>query len=142
MFVNCKFWDIFDYSKQINWNVMKMNKILAVAVALCLGNLGLSQDEKKPTAKNLGDLTEVTYYHYNGEIAQQGTYNKQGKLEGIWTSFDKNGNKTMVGEYSDNRKVGNWLIWDSNVLREVEYQNSKIIKVSKWLDKELVAIQE
>ncbi|MEM6516667.1 MAG: nicotinic acid mononucleotide adenyltransferase [Bacteroidota bacterium] len=118
---------------------MKMKSVLLVFMAFGICNFGISQEDKKPKVKNLGDLTEVTYYHDNGQIAQQGTYNKQGKLEGIWTSYDENGNKTMVGEYNDNKKVGNWLIWSSDVLKEVEYKNSRIVKVSKWLDKVQVA---
>ena len=95
----------------------------------------VAQERPEPTATNEGELTAVTYYHENGIISQKGTFNQQGKLHGVWTSYDLKGNKTMVGIYDNNKKVGKWLIWSDDTLREVEYEDSKIAGVSEWKDK-------
>ena len=89
-----------------------------------------------------GDLTEATYYYDNGTIQQIGTFNKSGKLHGTWTSYDVEGNKLALGEYNNGKRVGKWLFWTENSLKEVEYENSKITKVNEWNDKTQMAIKQ
>ena len=80
-------------------------------------------------------ITHKTYYHDNGAIEQQGTINKEGELHGVWTSYDLDGNKVTVGNYMNNKKVGKWLFWSGDKLKEVDYIDSKIASVSEWTDK-------
>lgn len=116
-----------------------MKKILAVLVMLSV-TLTFAQETKKVDVNKDGDLTVATYYHDNGAIEQQGTFNQDGKLHGIWTSYDLNGNKTMVGNYVNGKKVGKWLFWSGDSLKEVEYIDSRIASVSEWTDKVEVAV--
>jgi hypothetical protein len=40
-----------------------------------------------------------------------------------------------VGNYVEGKKVGKWLFWSGNKLKEVDYIDSKIASVSEWTDK-------
>tara|TARA_B100000809_G_C15103720_1_gene517918 strand:+ start:123 stop:452 length:330 start_codon:yes stop_codon:yes gene_type:complete len=97
--------------------------------------LTFAQEKPKAELNKDGDLTVATYYHDNGVVEQQGTFNKEGELHGIWTSYDLNGNKVTVGNYVNNKKVGKWLFWSGTKLKEVDYIDSKIASVSEWTDK-------
>lgn len=118
---------------------MKTKHIFSIFAFLVISFV-FAQERPAPTATNEGDLTAVTYYHENGAISQKGTFNKEGKLHGVWTSYDLKGEKTMVGIYDNNKKVGKWLIWSDDALREVEYEDSKISAVSEWQDKVQLAV--
>jgi len=108
-----------------------MKKIFVIAIMLC-AYLTFAQEEKNVIYTENGDLTEATYYYDNGVIQQEGTFNKAGKLHGVWTSYDINGDKVTVGRYIEGRKVGKWLFWTKdNVIREVIYDNSKITAVNE-----------
>lgn len=102
--------------------------------------LTYAQENNKVTYKEKGDLTEATYYYDNGAVQQEGTFNKSGELHGVWTSYDVEGNKMAVGEYKNGQKVGKWLFWTDNSLKEVEYNDSKIITVNQWDHKTRLAI--
>nr|WP_321234557.1 nicotinic acid mononucleotide adenyltransferase [uncultured Psychroserpens sp.] len=116
-----------------------MKKIFAILVMLSV-TLTFAQETKKVDVNKDGDLTVATYYHDNGAIEQQGTFNDAGELHGVWTSFDAEGNKVTVGNYVNGKKVGKWLFWSGNKLREVDYVDSKIASVSEWTDKVQVAV--
>ncbi|MFT4781632.1 MAG: antitoxin component YwqK of YwqJK toxin-antitoxin module [Psychroserpens sp.] len=111
-----------------------MKKIFVVVVMLSVA-LTFAQEKPKVDLNKDGDLTVATYYHDNGAVAQQGAFNKVGELHGVWTSYDLNGNKVTVGNYVNNKKVGKWLFWSDNKLKEVDYIDSKIASVSEWTDK-------
>ena len=102
--------------------------------------LTFAQEKPKVDLNKQGDITVATYYHANGAIEQQGTFNKDGELHGVWTSFDTQGNKVTIGNYSNGNKTGKWLFWSGNKLREVDYVNSKITSVGEWTDKVQLAI--
>jgi len=78
-----------------------------------------------------GDLTEATYFYADGNIQQQGTFNEEGKLHGVWTSYDVNGDKLAVGNYENGKKVGKWLFWSNGSLKEVVYTDSRIVSVNQ-----------
>ena len=76
---------------------------------------------------------EATYYYDNGVVKQHGFFNKDGKLEGTWTSYDINGKKTAVGNYENGKKVGKWFFWSSDqTLAEVDYKGQKVDNVNVW----------
>ncbi len=102
--------------------------------------MSFGQEQKKVDVKKDGELKVATYYYDNGVVEQQGTFNADGKLHGVWTSFDTNGNKLALGNYDNGKKVGKWLFWSNNKLREVDYVDSKIASVSEWKDEVKVAI--
>jgi len=115
-----------------------MKKIVAIILMLSV-SLTFAQEKPKAELNKDGDLTVATYYHDNGAVEQQGTFNKEGELHGVWTSYDLDGNKLTVGNYVNNKKVGKWLFWSGDKLKEVDYIDSKIASVSEWTDKVQVA---
>ncbi|MGB3775046.1 MAG: nicotinic acid mononucleotide adenyltransferase [Leeuwenhoekiella sp.] len=104
--------------------------IFALVGGMFLAN---AQEKVKGDYVKEGNLIKATLYHDNGEISQKGFYTKQGKLEGTWMSFDQEGNKTAEAHYANGQKTGKWFFWqDDNILKEVDYDNSKISAVSTW----------
>lgn len=91
-----------------------------------------NKDNRVLKLNNEAQLIEATYYHDNGVVSQTGTYTLEGKLQGEWKTFDKQGNKTVSAEYNNGKKVGKWFYWTDDVLREVDYSNNAIASVSEW----------
>lgn len=118
-----------------------MKKVYVLIIALVCTAALVAQEKVERTIEKKGDLTLVTYFHENGEIQQTGMFDANGKLHGEWTSFDMNGNKVAVGNYEAGRKVGKWFFWTDDSLKEVDYDNSKIISVNKWDNKTKVAVR-
>lgn len=109
-----------------------MKKLLTIC-ALVGGMLFTTAQEKpKDSFVKEGNLIKGTMYHDNGEIRQTGYYNREGKLQGKWESFDDKGNKTAVAQYENGKKVGKWFFWNDDTLNEVDYSNSKITNVSTY----------
>lgn len=117
-----------------------MKKIVVILIMLCV-TLTYAQTEKPTKSVKKADLTEVTYFDSKGNIQQIGTFNAKGKLHGEWVSFDTNGKKTSVGNYNNGKKVGKWFFWSSDILKEVDYLNSKVVKVSQWDNKSNVVVR-
>ncbi len=105
------------------------------AIAMMIGMVSFAQQKTTFEENQATGLIDATYYHENGQISQMGSYTKEGKLQGIWTSYDVKGNKVALGNYSNGKKVGKWLFWSNNKLKEVDYVDSKITNVSEWSDK-------
>ncbi|MEH6537051.1 MAG: nicotinic acid mononucleotide adenyltransferase [Psychroserpens sp.] len=116
-----------------------MKKIFTILLMLTV-TCTFAQEKPKSDLKKDGDVTFATYYHDNGAVAQQGTFNKEGELHGVWTSYDLIGNKVTVASYENGNKVGKWLFWSGDKLREVDYKDSKITSVSEWTDKVQLAV--
>ncbi|WP_248724404.1 toxin-antitoxin system YwqK family antitoxin [Seonamhaeicola sp. ML3] len=108
-----------------------MKKYIFILTVLFIGTSVFAQEDKKVTHKTIGDLIETTYFYADGSIQQQGTFNKEGKLHGTWTSFDTKGNKIAVGNYENGKKEGKWTFLVNGEIKEVDYVNSKVTKISK-----------
>jgi antitoxin component YwqK of YwqJK toxin-antitoxin module len=93
--------------------------------------------ENNPKLEAVGELVKTTYYFENGKIQQEGFF-KDGKLDGIWTSYDVNGNKLAVATYDNGQKTGKWFFWNGTNLNEVDYSNSRIASVKTWKKDALV----
>jgi antitoxin component YwqK of YwqJK toxin-antitoxin module len=93
--------------------------------------------ENNPKLEAVGELVKTTYYFENGKIQQEGFF-KDGKLDGIWTSYDVNGNKLAVATYDNGEKTGKWFFWNGTNLNEVDYSNSRIASVKTWKKDALV----
>lgn len=106
-----------------------MKKIMILA-ALVFSGFTFAQDGK-PKLEQEGQLVKATYVYENGQMQQEGFF-KDGKLEGIWVSYDINGIKKSIGEYSKGQKTGKWLFWNDNALSEVDYLESRIAAVKTW----------
>ena len=85
----------------------------------------------EPKLEEVNGIVKATYYHENGKIQQEGFF-ANGKLEGKWVSFDQNGVKIAIAEYSNGVKVGNWFFWNNDGLSEVDYSKDNILSVKKW----------
>ena len=114
-----------------------MKKLMMIAVILG-GFISAQAQEKieKDTYILKGDVIEATLYHDNGVVSQSGTFTKEGKLTGTWTSYNRQGEKTAVGNYENNQKVGKWFFWTAEMLREVDYEDSKIAIVNTWVNED------
>jgi len=116
-------------------------KNLMMLIAVVLGvNVMMAQKTPKNNYVLKQDKIEATIFHDNGQVAQKGFYNTKGKLDGKWTSFDRQGNKTAMAIYKNGKKTGKWFFWDKGILREVDYTNSKITSVNTWFNENSSAI--
>ena len=73
-------------------------------------------------------------------VAQTGFYTLDNKLEGEWISYDAVGNKTAVAHYNNGNKVGTWYFYQGNEIKEVNYSNSKVAKVTSFKITDAVVI--
>ena len=114
-----------------------MKKLVVFLFALVVG-IAQAQDKVEPKFEKEGDLVKATYYYEDGTISQQGFF-KDKKLTGMWTKFDKKGNKVAIGFYKEGKKVGKWFQWHKSSLREITYQANAIEKVSVWKEDTRIA---
>lgn len=112
-----------------------MKKMMIMGFMLVSG--AVFSQEVSPRLEAYGQLVKATYYHDNGKIKQVGFF-KDGKLEGQWVSFDANGSKIAMAEYSNGIKTGKWVFINENMLSEVDYANNKIASVKNWKQEALV----
>ena len=112
-----------------------MKKIFILG-ALLISGLTFAQTAK-PFLQQEGDLVKATYYYENGKVQQEGFF-KEGKLDGVWVSYDENGNKKAIAEYSEGLKTGKWIFFNEKNICQVDYSNSKINSV-KNLEEKVIA---
>jgi antitoxin component YwqK of YwqJK toxin-antitoxin module len=114
-----------------------MKNILIIAIAL-FSTVSFAQKERTLKVNNDTNLIEVTYYHDNGIVSQTGAYTQDGKLQGEWLSFDAEGNKTVLANYENGKKVGKWFYWTKETVKEVDYTKNVIasLKESEMTNKE------
>jgi antitoxin component YwqK of YwqJK toxin-antitoxin module len=103
---------------------MKKSVILA---AILFSGMLVAQ-ETKPELEAVGNKVKATYYYENGKVQQEGFF-KDGKLDGVWVSYDENGNKKAVAEYTNGAKTGKWVFFNEKAVCEVAYENSKVASV-------------
>jgi antitoxin component YwqK of YwqJK toxin-antitoxin module len=112
-----------------------MKKYIAIATVFISGMI-FAQNEK-PQLEAVGNLVKATSFHDNGKVQQVGFY-KNGKLQGEWTSYDTDGNKTAIAVYDKGQKTGKWFFWNNANLSEVDYSNNKVAMVKSWKNDALV----
>lgn len=113
-----------------------MKKIALVLVILFVSVSAFAQVETEMKLNKETQLIEATYYHTNGMISQEGTFNLDKKLHGEWISFNAKGETISVGSYVNGVKTGKWLFWSNDVLKEVEYSNNAIAAVNESKNKD------
>ncbi len=111
------------------------NIILTLAIVLFSTQIFAQDTPNKKLIKN-GDLIEAQIFHDNGIVSQEGQYTLDGKLQGIWVSYDVEGNKTAVAKYNNGQKTGTWYFYEGETLSEVKYNNNKIAQVKTWKEGE------
>jgi antitoxin component YwqK of YwqJK toxin-antitoxin module len=118
-------------------NPIFMKNLMFVLAMIFSGTMVYAQacsstcTKKNSYVKN-GDQIEAIIYHDNGVVAQTGNYTSDNKLEGEWISFDNEGNKTAVANYSNGIKVGTWLFYQGSQMKEVTYTNTSIAEVKTY----------
>ena len=115
-----------------------MKKYIVIAFVF-IGTIVSAQNKNQPKLETKGILTFATYFYDNGSVQQEGTFNKDGVLEGLWTNYDFEGNKLSQGNYSNGIKTGKWFFWTEDSLKEVDYVDSRITAVNEWNSKSELA---
>ncbi|MGC6432053.1 MAG: toxin-antitoxin system YwqK family antitoxin [Jejuia sp.] len=103
--------------------------IIVLVIVFISSALTAQENTKKVKQVQKGDLIEATYFYADGSIEQQGTFNKEGKLHGLWISYDVKGKKIASGNYENGHKVGTWTFWSGESIKEVDFDKSRIAKV-------------
>lgn len=106
-----------------------MKKIVVLLVFALVSTSAFAQKEKELKLNEETNLIEATYYHDNGVISQEGTFNLEKKLHGKWISYNEEGEKISIGNYANGLKTGKWIFWSGTDKKEVEYSNNTIASV-------------
>ncbi|WP_459212709.1 toxin-antitoxin system YwqK family antitoxin [Aquimarina rhabdastrellae] len=104
----------------------------AVMMAMMFCSVALMAQNDKPTFEKEGEKIKGTFFHDNGTVRQSGYYNKQGKLDGEWISYNAEGEKIAMGQYLNGKKTGKWFFWNEKKLTEVDYASNQITEVTSW----------
>ncbi len=106
-----------------------MQRMTVLLAVLFISTAVFAQKEKELRLNQETNLIEATYYHENGEVSQQGTFNLDRKLHGEWISYNKEGDRVSIGSYDNGVKTGKWIFWSEGVMKEVEFSNNAIASV-------------
>ncbi|MGB6153167.1 MAG: nicotinic acid mononucleotide adenyltransferase [Pricia sp.] len=106
-----------------------MKKIILVFALALTTTVAFSQKEKKVKHNTDTNLIETTYYHDNGVISQEGTFDMAGKLHGEWVSYSETGNKVSMGSYDKGVRTGKWFFYSNEGVKEVEFSDNIIASV-------------
>ena len=115
------------------------NLIMFFTFSLLMSS-AFSQENVQNEFVKEGKVIKATLYHENGTVSQTGFYTLDNKLEGEWVSYDAQGNKTAVAHYDNGKKVGTWYFYQGNEIKEVNYSNSKIAKVTSFTVTDAVVV--
>jgi antitoxin component YwqK of YwqJK toxin-antitoxin module len=107
-------------------------KIYMSLLMLMCGALFMTHaQEVNPLYVQEGDMVKATFFHDNGQVAQEG-YFQDGKLHGEWVMFDGSGKKIAIGQYTKGVKTGKWFFWEGELLKEVDFSDNRIVAVVNW----------
>ncbi|WP_273568927.1 toxin-antitoxin system YwqK family antitoxin [Maribacter halichondriae] len=106
-----------------------MKKTVLFLAVLLVTSASIAQTEPELKLNKETNLIEATYFHDNGEISQKGTFNMQKKLHGKWISYNEEGEKISIGNYTNGLKTGKWVFMSGDDKKEVEYSNNAIASV-------------
>jgi antitoxin component YwqK of YwqJK toxin-antitoxin module len=109
-----------------------MKKSILVSIIFFITVVSFAQEQRDLKLNKGTNLIEVVYYHDNGVVSQTGAYTADGKLQGEWLGFSKEGEKQVSANYDNGKKVGKWFFWNKTTLKEVDYNNNVIANVSEW----------
>jgi antitoxin component YwqK of YwqJK toxin-antitoxin module len=105
-----------------------MKKLMMILVMAF--TFGAVAQDVEPKFEKEGNKVKATYFHANGEIAQQGYFLNE-KLEGEWKMFNEKGEKIAMGNYINGAKTGTWMFWEGDTVKEVDFNNNSIAAVSE-----------
>jgi antitoxin component YwqK of YwqJK toxin-antitoxin module len=90
-----------------------------------------AQEQKVESKKIENGFVQVTYYFADNSniVEREGFFNEDGKLHGTWINYDILGNKTVIANYDNGKKVGTWTYFKGDKINVVTYDNNKIVAV-------------
>lgn len=111
-------------------------KKMVLILALCFTGWGAmaAGGNQKSKVEDLGrGMQKVTWFHENGQVAEEGFYQNDQKT-GTWTTYDEFGHKTAIVHWNLDKKDGDCYVLYQNgkVKYHVVYSNSKKVKASEW----------
>lgn len=106
-----------------------MKRVIVLLTLVFISTAAFAQKEKELKLNKETNLIEATYYHENGEISQEGTFNLEHKLHGDWISYNDKGEKVSQGAYVNGSKTGKWFFWNDGTMKEVEFSDNAIASV-------------
>ncbi len=76
---------------------------------------------------------EVTNYFNNGKVMESGKF-VNGKMDGIWISYNANGTRAGEAVYHNGEKTGDWKIYnETGSLRyKITYANNRIVNATNF----------
>ena len=101
-----------------------MKKSILLLFAFLITVVSFAQQKRELKHNPDTNLIDVVYYHDNGVVSQTGSYTADGKLQGVWLSFDTEGKKIVSANYDNGKKVGKWIHWIEGVPKEVDYSKN------------------
>jgi antitoxin component YwqK of YwqJK toxin-antitoxin module len=101
-----------------------MKKSVLFLFAFLITVVSFAQQERDLKLNKETNLIDVVYYHDNGVVSQTGSYTTDGKLQGVWLSFNTEGKKIVSANYDNGKKVGKWIYWIDGVPKEVDYSKN------------------
>ena len=101
-----------------------MKKSILLLFAFLITVVSFAQQKRELKHNKDTNLIDVVYYHDNGVVSQTGSYTADGKLQGVWLSFNTEGKKTVSANYDNGTKVGKWIYWIDGTKKEVNYENN------------------
>ncbi|TNJ45312.1 nicotinic acid mononucleotide adenyltransferase [Tamlana fucoidanivorans] len=101
-----------------------MKKSISFLFALLITVVSFAQQKRVLKHNKDTNLIEVVYYHDNGVVSQTGTYTADGKLHGVWLSYDTEGKKIVSANYDNGKKVGKWIHWVNGEKKVVDYSKN------------------
>ena len=101
-----------------------MKKSVLFLFAFLITVVSFAQQKRELKHNKDTNLIDVVYYHDNGVVSQTGSYTADGKLQGVWLSFDTEGKKIVSANYDNGKKVGKWIHWIDGKPKEVDYSKN------------------
>lgn len=114
---------------------------LLLSMLALMGVVSLQAQGDNPSFEREGNQVKATYFHENGQIAQEGFY-MDGKLHGEWQMFDESGKKLALGQYVFGQKSGKWFFWNQEGLKEVDYLKNQVVNVTQWNNGEAIVLNK
>ncbi len=111
---------------------MKMKTIMNIAIMLfCI--TAFSQEQKVEYKEVNNNLIKATYYFADNKnvVEREGYFNKDGKLQGTWISYNLEGDKVTIANYNNGIKEGVWTYIKKDKISIVTYKENKIIDVEE-----------
>jgi antitoxin component YwqK of YwqJK toxin-antitoxin module len=132
---------LYKDGKLINDTVQENNAVIVIEKKDSSGNV----IESGPYLRNIaigihkefdkeGNIINSRIFNNDGELVSMGIIDKEGKMEGLWKEFYKEGKTKSEGLYKNNLREGKWNFYfnDGRVEQTGSYKNGKENGLWKW----------